>query len=40
MWVVDTCVVVDVLEADPVFGLRSAQLLQRLLPEGGCACAL
>jgi predicted nucleic acid-binding protein len=33
-WVVDTCVVLDVLENDPEFGLASAQLLQRLLPHG------
>src|SRR5476651_207217 len=33
-WVVDTCVVLDVLENDPEFGLASAQLLQRLLPDG------
>lgn len=32
-WVVDTCVVLDVLEADPKFGKSSATLLQRLLPQ-------
>lgn len=31
---VDTCVVIDVLEADPVFGLKSAGLLQRHAGEG------
>lgn len=36
MWVVDTCVVLDVLENDPSFGLRSAKLLERLLPDGLC----
>jgi hypothetical protein len=34
MWVVDTCVVIDVLENDPEFGLASATSLQRLLPQG------
>lgn len=34
MWVVDTCVVLDVFEHDPRFGEGSAKLLQRLLPDG------
>ena len=34
MWVVDTCVVIDVLEDDPEFGRRSAERLQKLLHEG------
>lgn len=34
MWVVDTCIVLDVLEEDPTFGRASAELLQRLWPEG------
>ena len=34
MWVVDTCVVLDVFEHDPHFGLPSARLLQRLLRDG------
>ena len=34
MWVVDTCVVLDVFENDPQFGLASAKLLERLLAEG------
>ncbi|MBE7539453.1 MAG: type II toxin-antitoxin system VapC family toxin [Opitutaceae bacterium] len=34
MWVVDTCVVLDVFEHDPRFGLPSARLLERLLPDG------
>lgn len=34
MWIVDTCVVLDVFENDPRFGRSSAQFLQRLLPEG------
>lgn len=33
-WIVDTCVVLDVLENDPQFGQASAKLLQRLLPDG------
>lgn len=34
MWVVDTCVVLDVFEHDPQFGKTSAKLLQRLLADG------
>lgn len=34
MWIVDTCVVLDILEADPTFGLSSAQCLELRLPEG------
>jgi predicted nucleic acid-binding protein len=34
MWVVDTCVVLDVFENDPKFGKDSAALLEKLLPEG------
>jgi predicted nucleic acid-binding protein len=34
MWIVDTCVVLDVFENDPRFGRRSAELLQRLAPQG------
>ena len=34
MWVVDTCVVLDVFEHDPTFGRPSAALLQKLLPQG------
>ena len=33
-WVVDTCVLIDVLEDDPEFGASSAGLLDRLLAEG------
>lgn len=36
MWTVDTCVVLDVLEDDPIFGLSSARFLQQLLPDGLC----
>lgn len=34
MWIVDTCVILDVFEADPQFGRSSAKLLQALLPQG------
>jgi predicted nucleic acid-binding protein len=37
-WVIDTCVVVDVLEDDPEFGRRSALLLERRLAEGLSVC--
>lgn len=40
MWVVDTCVVLDVLEDDPAFGLPSAKLLERLRPDGLCVCPI
>lgn len=33
-WIVDTCVVIDVFENDPDFGLRSARLLEERLGEG------
>ena len=33
-WVVDTCIVIDVLENDPSYGLSSATLLQEKLVEG------
>jgi len=38
MWVVDTCVVLDVFENDPQFGLSSAKLLQKLLADGLTIC--
>jgi predicted nucleic acid-binding protein len=34
MWVVDTCVVLDVFENDPQFGIDSAKLLEKLIPAG------
>lgn len=37
-WVVDTCVLIDVLEDDPEFGAASADLLDRLLPQGLVVC--
>ena len=37
-WVVDTCVVIDVLEGDPEFGLASARLLDKMVVEGLALC--
>lgn len=37
-WVVDTCLIIDVLEGDPEFGQASAALLDRLAPEGLSLC--
>jgi predicted nucleic acid-binding protein len=34
MWIVDTCVVLDVFENDAQFGKDSAALLEKLLPDG------
>jgi predicted nucleic acid-binding protein len=34
MWIVDTCVVLDVFENDRQFGLASAKLLEKLLADG------
>ena len=34
MWIIDTCVILDVFEDDPQFGRKSAELLQALLPQG------
>ncbi len=39
-WVVDTCIVLDVLENDAEFGLPSAQLLQKYLPDGLLVCPI
>jgi len=38
VWIVDTCVVIDVLENDARFGESSARLLESLLPEGLAIC--
>ncbi len=38
MWIVDTCVILDVLEDDPEFGTASARFLQKLLPQGLAIC--
>jgi predicted nucleic acid-binding protein len=37
-WIVDTCVVIDVLEGDPEFGRPSAQLLDKMAGEGLALC--
>ena len=37
-WVVDTCLLIDVAEADPRFGVASAQLLDRQRPDGLVIC--
>lgn len=34
MWIIDTCVVLDIFEHDPAFGQLSAELLHKLLPQG------
>jgi predicted nucleic acid-binding protein len=34
MWVVDTCVILDVFENDPQFGKKSAAFLEKMLPNG------
>lgn len=37
-WVVDTCLVIDVLDDDPDFGAGTAALLDRLAPDGLVLC--
>lgn len=37
-WIVDTCVVIDLFENDPDYGLRSARLLEARLSEGLAVC--
>lgn len=39
-WVVDTCLLIDVLDDDPVFGEPSATLLEDHLPEGLIVCPI
>ncbi len=39
-WVVDTCLVIDVLDHDPEFGDASARLLDRMAPEGIVLCPI
>src|SRR5688572_30395677 len=39
-WVVDTCVLIDVLEEDPSFGLLSAETLEESLEEGLVICPM
>jgi hypothetical protein len=37
-WVVDTCLLIDVAEADPTFGAASARLLDLKRAEGLTIC--
>lgn len=37
-WVVDTCLLIDVAEADPSFGAASAELIDSKRPEGLTVC--
>ncbi|MBI4606327.1 MAG: type II toxin-antitoxin system VapC family toxin [Planctomycetes bacterium] len=37
-WVVDTCLLIDVAEADPKFGVPSAKLLDSKRPQGLTLC--
>lgn len=37
-WVVDTCLLIDVAEADPAFGVSSAKLLDAKRPDGITLC--
>ncbi len=37
-WVVDTCLLIDIAEADPAFGVPSATLLDAKRPEGITVC--
>lgn len=37
-WVLDTCLLIDVAEADPAFGLRSATLIDSKRPDGLTIC--
>ena len=37
-WVVDTCLLIDVAEADPSFGVLSAKLLNSKRPDGITLC--
>jgi predicted nucleic acid-binding protein len=39
-WVVDTCLLIDVAEADPTFGTASAKLLDSKRAEGLTICPL
>ena len=37
-WVVDTCLLIDVAEADPTFGVASARLLDSKRANGLAIC--
>ena len=38
-WVVDTCLLIDVLEDDPAFGVSSADLLEERAEDGLLRCS-
>lgn len=39
-WVVDTCVLIDVLDEDPTFGVVSAQTLEACAEAGLVICPM
>jgi len=39
-WVVDTCMIIDVLDNDPSFGAISARLIDEYAPEGLSLCPI
>jgi predicted nucleic acid-binding protein len=39
-WVVDTCILLDVLQQDPLFGVASARTLESLQPSGLTLCPI
>jgi predicted nucleic acid-binding protein len=39
-WVVDTCLIIDVLDNDPLFGADSAQLIDNYAKEGLSICPI
>jgi len=39
-WVVDTCLLIDILEDDPAFIERSATLLDNMMPDGLVLCPI
>ncbi len=40
MWIIDTCILIDVLENDPNFGNDSARLLDEKAPEDLAICPM
>jgi hypothetical protein len=39
-WVIDTCLLIDVAEADPAFGIKSASLIDLKRTEGLIVCPI
>ena len=39
-WVADTCLLLDVLDADPIHGIKSAALLDEKSPDGLVVCPI